>query len=54
MHVEAVSAASPSRHRNVPDIAKLPIESATGSRVQIYRRPKKPKTKMTMTTKPTM
>jgi hypothetical protein len=29
------------------------FESAKGARVQIYRKPRKPKTKMTMTTKPT-
>jgi len=54
VHLAGVSAASLSGRKNVPDIARQPIESAKGARVQIYRKPRKPKTKRAMTTKPTM
>jgi hypothetical protein len=52
--MEGVSAASLSGRKNLPDIARQPIENATGARVKIYLKPRKPKTKRTMTTKPTM
>ena len=54
MHLEDVSAASLSGLKNVLEVARQPIESAKAARVQIYRNPKKAKTKRTMTTKPTM
>jgi hypothetical protein len=54
VHLDGVSATSLSGRKNVPDIARQRIEGAKGARVQIYRKPRKLKTKITMTTKPTM